>query len=339
MVRLRRSNCAAPGIARRRRGRGFSYTYPDGRSVSPEDRERIAGLAIPPAWSDVWICRWPNGHIQAVGTDDAGRRQYRYHDDWRVYRDREKFARVVAFAVTLPKLRRRVARDLTAEGLGRERVIAAVVRLLDVGLFRIGGDEYAEEHETFGAASLRHEHVRVREGAIVFDYPAKGSIRRTVTVRDDAVASVVAALRRRSGDNLFAYNDGDRWRDVNATDVNLYLKAIIGDEFTAKDFRTWSATMLAAVALAVSGPVPESRTGRRRAVVEAVKAVAVELGNTPSVCRSAYIDPGVIDRYECGETISVDARSLVGVDEITGCEPSRRRRIERAVIEFLEAAG
>lgn len=336
MARLRRADCSGPGISRRRRGRGFSYVGPDGTAVSAEGRRRIEALAIPPAWTDVWICPWPNGHIQAVGTDAAGRRQYRYHDEWRLHRDQEKFRRVVDFAGVLPKLRRQVDHDLAGEDPSRDRVVAAIVRLLDIGLFRIGGEEYAEEHETFGVASLRKEHVRVSNDTMMFDYPAKGSIQRTVEVCDAAVASVVAALRRRrSGENLFAYRNGRRWCDVHAADVNEYIKSAAGDEYTAKDFRTWSATMLAAVALVGAAPVPDSPAGRRRAVAGAVKAVATELGNTPTVCRSSYIDPRIIDRYEGGETIAGRVKRLPTLDELGGQDSSRRRQVEKAVIELI----
>ena len=185
VARLRRSDCSGPGITRRRRGRGFSYAHPDGKPVTDKETLlRIRGLAVPPAWSDVWICPWPHGHIQAVGIDAAGRRQYRYHDQWRTDRDREKFERVLDFAAALPELRATVRRGLAKDGLGRERVLAAVVRLLDVGFFRIGGEEYAQEHETFGVASLRKEHVRIHDGLMVFEYPAKGSIERTLEISD-----------------------------------------------------------------------------------------------------------------------------------------------------------
>jgi DNA topoisomerase IB len=337
MARLRKSHSAGPGISRRRRGKGFSYAYPDGQAVTDEATlERIRRLAVPPAWVDVWICPWPNGHIQAIGTDAAGRRQYRYHDDWRVHQDREKFERVLAFAAVLPRLRRKVAADLAGEGLGRDRVLAAIVRLLDVGCFRIGGEEYAAEHETFGVASLRKEHVTIRKGVMAFDYPAKGSIERALEVRDPISQEVVAALRRRrsGGPNLFAYQDGRRWVAVHADDVNMYIKAVVGEQYSAKDFRTWSATVLAAAALAGQEVVPASRTGRRRAVAAAVAAVAEQLGNTPAVCRSAYIDPRVIDRFDSGETIADRLTQLPPLVDLP--QNDRRRSIEEAVIDLLD---
>lgn len=320
MARLRRSDCSIPGITRRRRGKGFSYADEAGRRVTdPEVLDRIQGLAIPPAWTDVWICPWPNGHIQAVGTDAAGRRQYRYHDGWRLRRDQEKFARVEEFGRALPRLRQVVERDLAGEGPTRERVLAAIVRLLDVGFFRVGGADYAAEHETFGVATLRKEHVKLRgDGWMCFDYPAKGSIERKAEIFDPAAGEVVSALRRRrSGQNLFAYKDGRRWVDVTAQDVNDYIKAAAGREFSSKDFRTWAASVLAATELAGADGKP-----KKAAVRSAVRTVSEWLGNTPTVCRSSYIDPRVIDRFENGERIS---------DRL-----SARRSIEEAVIELLD---
>jgi DNA topoisomerase IB len=323
MARLRRSDCSHPGITRRRRGKGFSYTDEAGHPVTdPAVLDRIRALAIPPAWTDVWICPWPNGHIQALGTDAAGRRQYRYHDGWRVRRDQEKFARVEEFGRTLPRLRKMVERDLAGAGLSRERVLAAIVRLLDVGFFRVGGADYAAEHETFGVATLRKEHVSLRgDGWMCFEYPAKGSIERKAEIYDPAAGEIIAALRRRrSGENLFAYKDGRRWVDVAAQDVNDYIKSAAGREFSSKDFRTWSASVLAATELAGTNDRPP-----KAAVRSAVRTVSEWLGNTPTVCRSSYIDPRVIDRFENGETIS---------DRL-----SSRRSIEDAVIELLDGSG
>ena len=339
--RLRRSDCSQPGISRRRRGRGFSYTYPNGQPVRDDSTlERIRALAVPPAWSDVWICRWPNGHIQAVGTDAAGRRQYRYHDQWRRERDREKFLRVEDFASSLPKLRSTVRRDLAKKGLGRERVLAAIVRLLDVGFFRVGGEEYAHEHETFGVASLRKDHVRIHNGVMEFEYPAKGSIDRSVKVQDAQALDVVSTLRRRrsGGSNLFAYKQERRWIEVHASDVNDYIKAIVGEEFSAKDFRTWSATVLAAAALAENQSDPEAAKSKRRAVSKAIAKVADTLGNTPAVSRSSYVDPRVVDRFEEGETVTdtlghqPDAESLAHRDH----DARGYRAVENAVIGLLD---
>jgi DNA topoisomerase-1 len=337
MARLRKSHCSGPGVSRRRRGRGFSYADACGQPVTdPEILDRIRRLAVPPAWVDVWICPWPNGHIQAIGTDAAGRRQYRYHDEWRIQRDRQKFDRVLGFAAALPDLRQVVEHDLGTDGLGRDRVLATIVRLLDVGMFRIGGEEYAAENETFGVASLRKEHVTLRGPAMTFDYPAKGSIDRTLVIDDPAARDVVAALRRRrsGGTNLFAYADRGRWADVHAPDVNAYIKGVAGADYSAKDFRTWSGTVLAALALAERADGPTSPSGRRRAISAAMAAVADKLGNTPAVCRSSYVDPRVIDRFECGDTLQVmpDDHPVFGNLPVGRL----RRAVEVAVIDLIE---
>jgi DNA topoisomerase IB len=306
---------------------------------------RIRSLTIPPAWTDVWICPWPHGHIQALGTDAAGRRQYRYHDHWRIHRDRQKFERVADFATVLPKLRARVARDLAEPGLGRDRVVAAIVRLLDIAFFRVGGDEYAEANETFGAASLHREHVHVHGGVLRFKYPAKGSIDRTIEVRDKQVLEVIVELRRRrtASPQLFAYRQGTRWVDVHAPDVNDYIKSVAGDGFSAKDFRTWSATVLTAAVLAeaVSGAAGDaaasSHLQRHRTVVQAIARVAEYLGNTPAVCRSAYIDPRVLDRFENGEAIVLRElpEGLKRPGRYGTIGERRRRAVERAVVELM----
>jgi DNA topoisomerase I len=246
-------DCSGPGIRRRRRGKGFEYVEEDGRRVSePSVIERIRELVIPPAWDDVWICPYPMGHIQATGTDVAGRKQYRYHDSWRERRDREKFDSMISFARALPKLRERVAHDLALEGLPRDRVLACAVRLLDLGFFRIGSEDYAEENDTYGIATMKKRHVTISGDQISFDYEAKGGQRRRQEFGDPEVAEILRALKRRrgGGDELLAYKDGRRWVDVRSPDINEYLKWGAGDEFSAKDFRTWSGTVLAAVGLA-----------------------------------------------------------------------------------------
>jgi DNA topoisomerase-1 len=304
--RLRRSDPARPGLARRRTGRGFSYLDPAGQRVTdPAVLARIRALAIPPAWRDVWICADPAGHIQAVGTDVAGRRQYRYHDAWRVHRDRAKHARALVFGQALPGLRRRWRRDLGRSELDRNRVLAAAATLLDLGLFRVGGEEYAQENGTFGLATLRREHVRVRSGALVFDYVSKGGLRRVESVTDPAVLSVVAGLRRRRDGNgeLFAYRTGRGWCDVRSADINDYLREVSRLDITAKDFRTWHATVLMAAELARHAPPPRSATARRRLVVAAYGEVSEALGNTPAVCRKSYVDPRVVDLFHAGVTI------------------------------------
>jgi DNA topoisomerase I len=308
VTRLRRVDCSGPGIARRRRGRGFEYIDAKGRRIGDEEAvERIAGLRIPPAWKDVWICPHPMGHLQATGVDDRGRKQYLYHPKWRERRDQEKFDEMIAFAGALPGMRRRVARQLARDGMTRDRVLACSVRLLDRGFFRVGGEDYAVENESYGLATMHKKHVKLLDGdVIVFDYPAKSGQRRVQSIVDPAVYEIVDRLKRRRGGGveLLAYRDGGRWRDLKSADINAYVKQVTGGDFSAKDFRTWNATVLAAVALAVSGPAANgSQTARKRAKTRAVKEVARYLGNTPAVCRASYIDPRIFDRFDSGLTI------------------------------------
>jgi DNA topoisomerase IB len=339
MARLRRSDCSGPGIARRRRGKGFEYLDDEGRRITEEEvLVRIRELGIPPAWEDVWICPYPMGHLQATGTDAAGRKQYLYHQHWRARRDAEKFDDMARFARALPALRESVSADLEGEEITRERVLALAVRLLDRGFFRIGSEEYTVQNETYGLATMRKEHVTVNgDGQMVFDYPAKSGVRRVQAVVDPTAASIVGRLRRRrgGGDELLAYKDGGRWRDVRSEDINAYLKEATGDDFSAKDFRTWNATLLAAVALAVSGEVAGSRTGRKRAIARAVKEVAGYLGNTPAVCRASYIDPRVFDAYQAGLVI---ARPVL--EEATDAGPGQlaihQRTLEEAVLDLID---
>ncbi len=329
--RLRRSHCDEPGIIRKGRGRGFEYF--DARSgekiTDPDTLRRIYGLVIPPAWKQVWICPYPNGHLQAVGVDGAGRQQYRYHDVWRKRRDAEKFDRVLDFAVQLPRLREICSELLERDGLDRERVLACAVRLLDHGFFRIGTEEY----DAFGLATICKEHACVRNGTVTFDYPSKGGKRRIVSIADPAVAEVVSRLERRrgGGPELLACRDDRRWVNLSSRDINAFIKEHCGEGFTAKDFRTWSATVLAAVALAVSAAAAASKTARQRAISRATAEVAHYLGNTPAVARRAYIDPRVFDRYRSGWTIA-------GVlDELgaTCGEFSIQGRVEEAVLDLL----
>jgi len=341
MPRLRRSDCAEPGIARRRRGRGFEYLGPSGERIDdPRTLERIAQLAVPPAWRDVWICADPRGHLQATGVDAAGRKQYHYHEQWRAHRDREKFATMLDFARALPRLRRRVRSDLEsqtphARAPTREVVLACAVRLLDLGLFRIGSEDYAERNGSYGLTTMLREHVTVAGAEIVFDYPAKSGQRRVHAIAEPPVVDVISALkRRRSGTQLLAYrNGGQQWVEVHADEVNRHIKSCAGGDFTAKDFRTWNATVLAAVALA-SGERAATRAQRDRAVREAVKMVSAYLGNTPAVCRASYLDPRVIDRFQAGVTIAPALRALPAREPDLSDERVRKR-IERAVVELI----
>jgi DNA topoisomerase I len=336
MARIRRVDCSGPGIRRRRRGRSFSYEDPAGEAVTdPEVLARIRALAIPPAWKDVWICPIPTGHLQAVGTDAAGRRQYLYHEAWRTRRDQAKFDHMLEFAHALPRLRERAAEHLAADGLDRERVLACATRLLDRGFFRMGTEGYAEQNQTYGLATIQKRHVRLDGDLITFDYAAKSGKRRLQSVLDPPVREVVAQLkRRRGGPDLLAYKRGRAWVDVRSDDINDYIKEQTGGDFTAKDFRTWTATVLAAVAMASSFPQARSRTARARAISRAVQEVANYLGNTPAVCRASYIDPRVFDRYRSGLTIAGALEQLGQIDEEG--EPAHQGPIEEAVLDLIE---
>jgi DNA topoisomerase I len=313
MVRLRRVRIDEPGWSRRRAGKSFVYLDLDGaRIVDDEHLSRIVGLAIPPAWQDVWICPLPHGHIQAAGLDDAQRRQYLYHQQWRARRDRLKHDHVLDVARRLPSARRRVRRDLQLEDFPRDKALALAFRLLDLAYLRVGGEGYAARHGSFGLATLRRDHVRVLAptdetdlGRVHLHFPAKSGQVRDTVVEDDDVAALVRTLVRRRDENpeLLAWRDETGWRDVTSADVASYVKARLGDDATPKDFRTWHATVLAARGLAAAGPPPSSDRGRRRVVTQIVKDVAEELGNTPAVCRASYIDPRVIELWERGESI------------------------------------
>jgi DNA topoisomerase IB len=337
MTRLMRSDCSGPGITRRRRGKGFEYKDDEGaRITDPEDLARIRELGIPPAWEDVWICPNPRGHLQATGTDAAGRKQYLYHEAWRTRRDAEKFEDMVRFAHALPDLREHVEADLQGDELTRERVLACAVRLLDRGFFRIGSEQYAVQNESYGLATMRKEHVTIGAGGeMVFDYPAKSGVRRVQAIVDPVALDIVKALRRRrgGGDELLAFKEGRRWRDVRSDDINAYLKDATGDDFSAKDFRTWNATVLAAVGLSVAGEVAGSKTGRKRAITRAIKEVAHYLGNTPAVCRASYIDPRVFDAYQGGLVIGRPLHEAADVEE--GELPIHQRAIEEAVLDLI----
>ena len=305
--RLRRSDLTAPGITRRRRGRGFGYADPCGRVIRDAAvLARLKDLAIPPAWEDVWICPSPDGHIQAVGRDSAGRRQYRYHDAWQARRGADKHDRVLHFARRLPAARAAVDGVLRGSGLTRRRVLGAAVRLIDLGLLRPGNDEYTDAHDTYGVTTLLRAHASCHHGDIMLDFPAKGGRRWTQTLHDDAVARVITGLRRGRADDerLLACRENGARRPIGADDLNAYIREIAGPEFSAKDFRTWHATVLAAIGLAVSSWQRPGTRGQHRAVVRVTREVAAYLGNTPAVARSSYIDPRVVELYEEGVTIA-----------------------------------
>lgn len=301
---LRYVSDAAPGFRRRRAGQGFAYTNARGQAVRDTTTlARIKALAIPPAWTDVWICPDPNGHIQAVGRDARRRKQYRYHPRWTAVRDEVKYGRLVAFGRALPAIRRQVARDLKQAPLSRPRVLATVVSLLERTLIRVGNDEYAKANRSFGLTTLEDRHVRVKGARVRFRFRAKSGILQTIELEDAALAQSVKRCQDLPGQVLFQYLDADGTRQsVSSGDVNDYMREITGEEFTAKDFRTWAGTVLAACALrALAGAT--TQTERKRNVVAAVAEVAERLGNTPAVCRRCYVHPGVIDSYMDGVTI------------------------------------
>ena len=295
---------AVPGLTRRRSGRGFTYLQPDGTRVRQRQRlMRIRRLAIPPAWTDVWICPSPRGHIQATGRDAKGRKQYRYHERWREVRDETKYGRMIAFGEALPAIRARVEADLGRPGIPREKVVATVVRLLDSSYIRVGNAEYARDNESFGLTTMREEHVDVRGDRIRFTFKGKSGKDHEIDVHDRRVARIVRQIQDLPGQDLFRYLDDEgQARTVESADVNGYLREVIGEAFTAKDFRTWAGTVLAARELARLGPF-ESETEAKRNLVTAVRSVAGRLGNTLAVCRKCYVHPAVIDCYLQGRIL------------------------------------
>jgi DNA topoisomerase I len=341
-MRLRRSDCSSAGIRRVRRGRGFSYLGPDGEHVDGRTRKRIEDLVIPPAWKEVWICPLDNGHLQATGIDAAGRKQYLYHASWREQRDREKFTDMIAFASGLPRLRSQVENDLQGEPqFGREQVLALAVRLLDLGLFRVGGEEYVESGGSYGLTTLHREHVSVQDGIAKFDYPAKSGVERIHDIGDPSSIELLRSLRRRRGGvpELLAFREGRRWKPLDADDINHYLKQNLSDAASAKDFRTWNATVLAAIGVAVAAAAEAqgAARSRQRVIRTVVKDVSEVLGNTPAVARGSYIDPRIFDRYLSGWTIDVSlvAHLDSGLDLLGAIGRRRRRRVELAVIDLL----
>ena len=341
MGRLHRVSVSSPGLSRVTRDGVPTYLDAGGQPVTDAATlARVEALVLPPAWTDVWICPLASGHLQAVGTDVAGRRQYRYHDQWRRQRDLSKHERVLEFGRVLPDVRAAVHQDLQSSALDRRRVLSCAVRLLDLGFFRIGSEQYATGRgatpASYGLATMRKEHVTVsRTGTVTFDYTAKSGKHRVQSLVEPEVAAVVQALKRRrsGGSELLAYREGAGWVDVRSSDVNMHLRELSGGDFTAKDFRTWSATVLAAVGLAVSTELPRSDSARRRAVTRVVQEVAHYLGNTPAVCRASYIDPRVIDLYEGGVTVSDELRSLG--QGVTYGQPATQGAVEAAVLRML----
>ncbi len=316
-----------PGIRRRKRGRGFSYERPDGTVITDRtERERIAALAIPPAWTDVWICPAPDGHLLATGRDQRGRKQYRYHPRWSEVRSADKFGALPAFADVLPTLRQQVAADLRKRSLSRDKVLALVVRLLDHTLIRVGNEAYAAENESYGLTTMLPDHVEVDRHGLVFDFVAKSGLARTVPVHDEKLARVVHQVSELGGQDLFAYVADGAVVDVTSTDVNAYLHEHAGEGVTAKHFRTWGGTVSAAAALAISR-VPESTTDADKMVLAAFDVASSVLGNTRTVCRQSYVHPAVPEAFRSGELASTWASSRA---------TAQLDRIERTVQRLLD---
>jgi DNA topoisomerase IB len=333
VVRLRKTSPDQPGWTRRRVGRGFTYRDEAGGRLAEEDVQRVRDLVIPPAWKDVWITPHANGHLQAVGTDDAGRRQYLYHPEWRARRDAEKFDRVLLFGKGLVKARELVLADLGREGMPLERACAAAVRLLDLGYFRIGNDAYADENGSFGLTTLERRHVRRHQERLVFTFVGKSGVDHRIEIDDATVIEAIEIMRRRrSADDprLMAYRDGRAWRSVLPDLVNDYVRQTTGLQATAKDFRTWHATVLAAAALAETAEHGETKASRKRAVSGAMKEVSEFLGNTPTLARSSYVDPRVVEGYERGLTIASVTRRTHDTPDL------RQAALERATLRLIK---
>ncbi len=323
MPRLRRTSPDEPGWTRRRAGRGFVHLDEGGKPLPPEDAARCKALVIPPAWREVWISPYPNGHLQAVGVDDAGRRQYLYHPAWVEQRSAEKHQRVIGLGRRLPRLREEVLADLATDDLGTRATCALAVRLIDLGCFRIGNDVYAEEYGSFGLTTLERQHVRRSGDLLVFEFVGKSGVEHHVEIDDSqAVEALDKRRRRRRKDR--------RLLDINGSDVNEYLRQASGLDVTAKDFRTWHGTVLAAAALAEAPGPDASKTARKRAVAGAMKEVSEFLGNTPALARSSYVDPRVVDAYHEGRTIRAAVRRAPDDDG-----EERRAVLERATLRLL----
>lgn len=335
-VGLRYVSDDGPGISRRSgRGGAFRYVSAQGRNVADSATlARIRHLAIPPAWSEVWICSQANGHIQATGRDVRGRKQYRYHADWRATRDDTKFNRMLAFGRALPRIRRRVGRDLRRSGLGREKVLAAMVRLLETTLIRVGNEEYAKQNHSFGLSTMRDRHVAIDHGDLHFSFRGKSGKQHRVDLHDARLARIVRKTQELPGQELFQYLDADgRHQPVSSTDVNEYLRAIAGQEFSAKDFRTWAGTVLAALALREFQHF-DSHAEAKRNLVAAIESVARRLGNTPAICRKCYVHPIVMESYLDGKTVEL---LKTRTEEVLKHDFAGLRAEEAAVLAFLQS--
>ena len=320
-----------PGYTRRANNGEFEYLDTEGKTIGDEQRLlRIKRLAIPPAWTDVWICPSPSGHIQATGRDARGRKQYRYHDRWRELRDENKFDRLAAFAKALPNIRRRIAKDLKLPGLPRRKVLATVVRLLERTFIRIGNEEYARENKSFGLTTMQDRHVTVKGDRLRFRFRGKSGRAHEVDMTDRRIAKIVSKCQDLPGQDLFQYIDDGEVRDVASQDVNDYLREITNENFTAKDFRTWAGTVLAAIALNAQGEF-ETKKQAKANVKTAVCAVAELLGNTPAICRKCYVHPAIVEAYLSG-------RQIAGLGEVIKTPDNiNLRAVEAAVLKFLRA--
>lgn len=331
---LRHVSDRSPGFRRIRRGRGFSYRDLEGQTIrDPETLHRLRALAIPPAWTDVWICPTPNGHIQATGRDDRGRKQYRYHNRWRRVRDEAKYNRMIEFAQALPQIRQRVTHDLAKPGLPKEKVLAAIVRLLETTSIRVGNVEYAKANRSFGLTTLRDRHVALKGSRIRFRFRAKHGVLHESDLDDPRLARVVRRCRDLPGQELFQYlDDSGEVHDIGSEDVNDYLRSIAGESFTAKDFRTWVGTVLAMLALQEFEAF-DSQVQARKNVVRAIESVAERLGNTPSVCRKCYVHPTILDAYLDG-TLLASLRQRA--DHLMSASLPELRPEEAAVLALLQ---
>ncbi|MEJ7833890.1 MAG: DNA topoisomerase IB [Nocardioides sp.] len=335
MPRLRKTSPEQPGWTRRRAGKGFTYLDEHGERLPVEDAQRVKDLVIPPAWQDVWVTPHVNGHLQAVGTDEAGRRQYLYHPYWTSTRSQVKYQRMLEFGTALAKARELVVGDLAREGMPLERACAVAVRLMDLGYFRIGNDAYADEHGTFGLTTLERRHVRRQQDRLVFAFVGKSGVEHRVEIDDAVVIEALDIMRRRRGagdPSLLAYKEGRSWRSILPDLVNDYVRDSTGIEATAKDFRTWHATVLAAAALAETEEPGETKASRKRAISGAMIEVSEFLGNTPTLARSAYVDPRVIGAYEQGRTIRTTTRRRFDNPD------QRQAALERATLRLLKAS-
>ncbi len=334
LARLHYVHDDEPGIRRKPWGKGFTYLKPDGsRLTDKEEKARIKSLAVPPAYTDVWICTSPRGHILATGRDDRGRKQYIYHPEWRKVRDETKYNRMVAFGEILPKLRHRIDEDMAQPGLGRDKVLATVVKLLETTLIRVGNAQYAQENESYGLTTIRKKHVEVDDDTVTFEFVGKGGKDWHIELEDERIAEIVSACEDVPGYELFKYFDEDGERvDVESAHVNEYLQRISGQEITAKDFRTWAGTVLAALALEEFEAF-DSETQAKKNVVRAIERVAQHLGNTPSIARQSYVHPQIIDAYLEGSLReSLRKRAEKKLKKLRGLEPE-----EAAVLAFLKS--